>query len=230
MSLEKRQKVLKLFEIKLVNQQAALYAVKNWHYSKSLPASKLIRYGVFENGNFIGVVIYSRGASPYLATSIGLDQTEVCELTRIALDTHLTPVSQIVAETLRMLKSSNSGLRCVVSFADPKEGHKGGIYQAGNWIYTGKSNSVTEYLIDGRWMHTRNAYHHPKRPEAKSRTMPGKFRYLMPLDKQLRRQIMKLSLDYPYAVEGLEVSRADSFSEVQVQFLATALEADNDSR
>ena len=230
MSLEKRQKGLKLFEIKLVNQQAALYAVKNWHYSKSLPASKLIRYGVFENGNFIGVVIYSRGASPYLGTSIGLDQTEVCELTRIALDTHLTPVSQIVAETLRMLKSSNSGLRCVVSFADPKEGHKGGIYQAGNWIYTGKSNSVTEYLIDGRWMHTRNAYHHPKRPEAKSRTMPGKFRYLMPLDKQLRRQIMKLSLDYPYAVEGLEVSRADSFGEVQVQFLATALEADNDSR
>lgn len=219
-----------MFEIKLVNQQAAIYAVKNWHYSKRLPASKLIRYGIFEDGKFIGVVIFSRGASPHLGTSIGLDLTEVCELTRIALDKHVAPVSQIVAESLRLLKKSNPGLRCVISFADPKRGHKGGIYQAGNWIYTGKSNSVTEYLIDGTWLHTRTAYHHPKRPGAKTRISSGKLRYLMPLDKMLRKKISKLALDYPHAVEGLEESHRDSVSEVLVQFQSTALKGNDASR
>lgn len=223
-SLGKPLQVLKLFEIKLVNQQAALYAVKNWHYSKSLPASKLIRYGVFESDNFIGVIIFSRGASPHLGSFLNLDQTEICELTRIALDKHSTPVSQLVAACLKMLKQNSPGLRCIVSFADPKEGHKGGIYQAGNWVYTGKSNPVVEYFIDGRWMHTRNAYHHPQRPFAPKRTMPGKFRYLYPLDKNLRRKLAKLSLQYPNAVEGLKVSHSNSVAEVQVQPLPTALE------
>lgn len=74
MSLGKLLLGLKLFEIKLVNQQAALYAVKNWHYSKSLPASKLIRYGIFEDEKFIGVIIFSRGASPYLGIALNLDR------------------------------------------------------------------------------------------------------------------------------------------------------------
>jgi hypothetical protein len=213
---------LKLFQLRLVNQQAALYAVKNWHYSKTLPASKLVRIGVFENNEFIGVVIFSRGASPHLGTAFDLDQTQICELTRVALTNHSTPVSQIIAEALKLLKKTSPGLRCVVSFADPKEGHKGGIYQAGNWIYTGNSNPVTEYFINGRWQHTRNAYHHKDRPLAKSRISPGKFRYIYPLDKAMRRKVAKLALPYPNAVEGLEASHDNSVVEVQVQFLPTA--------
>ena len=73
-------------------------------------------------------------------------------------------------------------------------------------------------------MHTKNAYHHPQRPFSSKRTMPGKFRYLYPLDKNLRRKIAKLSLQYPTAVEGLKVSRSNSVTEVQVQPLPTALE------
>jgi hypothetical protein len=223
-NLGRLQRVLKLFEIKLVNQQAALYAVKNWHYSKSLPASKLIRYGIFEDNKFIGVIIFSRGASPHLGNFLNLDQTEICELTRIALDKHVTPVSQLVASCLKLLKQSSPGLRCIVSFADPKEGHKGGVYQAGNWFYTGKSNPVVEYYIDSRWRHKKSVYDHPQRPYAPNRTMPGKFRYLYPLDKNLRRKLAKLSLQYPNAVEGLKVSHSNSVTKVQVQPLPTALE------
>lgn len=145
-------------------------------------------------------------------------------MTRIALDKHITPVSQLVASCLKLLKQNNPGLRCVVSFADPKEGHKGGIYQAGNWIYTGKSNSVVEYFMDGKWKHKKSVYNHPQRPFAPKRIMSGKFRYLYPLDKNLRRKIAKLALQYPTAVEGLKVSRSNSVTEVQVQPLPTALE------
>jgi hypothetical protein len=204
------------------SKESADYAVKNWHYSRCLPVGKLVKFGVWEDKKFIGVVIFSRGASPHLGKALDLDQTEVCELTRVALDKHDAPVSQIVAKALTELKKSNPALRAVISFADPKEGHIGGIYKAGNWIYTGKSNEVTEYFIEGRWMHTRNAYHHPKRPTAAKRTSPGKFRYIYPLDRVLRKRANVLSLPYPNAIEGLKVSRKDSVFEEQVQSLPIA--------
>jgi hypothetical protein len=177
--------------------KAATYAVLNWHYSKVMPTGKIVKYGVWEDKKFIGAVLYGRGASPHLGTALDLDATEVCELVRVALTTHKTPVSQIVARTLTELRKTQPGLRLVVSFADPKEGHRGGIYQAGNWIYTGRSNPVTEYFIDGRWRHTRGAYHHPNRKTAPMREAPGKYRYLYPLDKAMRRKITRLALPYP---------------------------------
>lgn len=179
------------------SHDAAKFAVENWHYSKILPTGKLVKFGVWEEEKFIGVVIFSRGASPNLGTALELDQTQVCELTRVALTSHKAPVSQIVSEALGALKKSNPGMRAVVSFADPKEGHHGGIYQAGNWVFTGSSNPVTEYFIDGRWRHTRGAYHDPRRPTAPKRESPGKFRYIYPLDKAMRRKVTKQALPYP---------------------------------
>ena len=133
---------MKSFELKLVNTQAANFAVKNWHYSRILPTGKLVKFGVFEQEEFIGVIIFSRGASPFLGNSLELDQTEICELTRVALTNHKTPVSQLVAQCLKELKELNPGLRAVISFADPKEGHKGGNYQSGKWLFTGARNPV----------------------------------------------------------------------------------------
>ena len=204
------------------SHEAAKYAVENWHYSRILPTGKIVKIGVWENDKFIGCVLFSRGASPNLGTALNLDQTQICELTRVALTKHEAPVSQILVLALKELKDSNPGLECVISFADPKEGHKGGIYQATNWIYTGQSNPVIEYFIDGRWRHTRGAYHDPRRPTAKKRQSPGKFRYLYPLNKKMKRELAKLAKPYPNAVEGLEESRSNSVAEEQVQSLPTA--------
>ena len=195
-----------------------------------------MKFGVWEEGKFIGVVIFSRGASPWLGKALELDQTEICELTRIAMTKHKTPVSQVVAICLKKFKETNSKMRAVVSFADPKEGHKGGIYQAGNWIYTGQSGEVTEYFVDGRWRHKKGVWNRlvKEKKQGKNlpvveggepvpwRDMPGKFRYIYPLDKAMRRKVTKLALDFPHAVEGLTVSRPGSAGEVQVQSLATA--------
>jgi len=204
------------------SNDAAKYAVENWHYSRILPTGKIVKLGVWEDGKFIGVVLFSRGASPNLGTALELDQTQVCELTRVALTKHTAPVSQIVALALSTLKETNPGLRAVISFADPQQGHHGGIYQAGNWIYTGSSNPVTEYFIGGRWRHTRGAYHDPRRPTAPKREAPGKYRYIYPLDKPMRRTVNLLRLPYPHAVEGSEESRDGSTVEGQVRTLPTA--------
>lgn len=215
---------MNLLEVNFCTHEAAKYAVENYHYSKILPTGKLVKFGVWEDKKFIGVVIFSRGASPFLGKFLQLDATEICELTRVALTAHEAKVTQILAITLKKLKELNPNLKAVVSFADPRQGHLGKIYQAGNWIFTGESAQIMEYFIGGRWRHTRGAYNHPERKTAPSRFQKGKLRYIYPLQKNLRRKVLKLALPYPHAVEGLGESQNNSIIQVQVQSLPTALE------
>jgi hypothetical protein len=65
--------------------EAATFAVENWHYSKRMPKSKLAKVGVWENGKFVGVVIFGVGATGDLFCPYGLKPTQGCELVRIAL-------------------------------------------------------------------------------------------------------------------------------------------------
>jgi len=216
------------------SHEAAKYAVMNWHYSKAMPNSKLVKFGVWEKGRFIGAVIYGSGATPHLGSPYGLDQTQVCELVRVALTVHEAPVSEIVAKTLHLLKLSNPGLCIVVSFADPDEGHSGKIYQAGNWIYNGTSPSARFFKINGKKTHPRTIglaggiqsidwVRTNLDKNAEVIVTAPKLRYLYPLNKSMRRVLNKIALPYPNAVEGLEASHLDSVKEVQVQSLPTAL-------
>lgn len=122
--------------------EAAKYACINWHYSKCIPVGKLVKVGAWENGKFVGVVLFARGATPNLGSPYGLGQDECVELVRIALTKHEIPVSRIASLAMKFLHRSNTKLRLVVSFADQSQGHHGGIYQAGNWIYTGQGDSA----------------------------------------------------------------------------------------
>lgn len=175
---------------------AAKYACEKWHYSECMPAGKLVKIGAWENGRFIGVVLFGRGASPFLGKKLNLRQDECVELTRVAMRDHKTSISRIVSISLKFLKKSNPNLQVVVSFADPDKGHHGGIYQAGNWIYSGDSAKTTELFIKGRWVHMRGGWY-AKNENTPKRIMLGKHRYLMPLDSDIREKLLKLAKPYP---------------------------------
>jgi len=188
-------------KIDWATHEAAKYACENWHYSKCVPKSKLLKIGVWEDVKFIGVVIFGVGATSSLVKRYGLKMEQGCELVRIALRDHKTEVSRIVAIALRFLKKSNPGIRLVVSFADPEQGHHGGIYQAGGWMHSGSSQASDEYIYKGkRWQGRsfRNNYKgmekHPSVQIVKGST---KIRYLMPLDKEMKKQILPLAKPYP---------------------------------
>jgi len=186
---------------------AAKHACENWHYSGCLPMGKLVKVGAWEDRKFIGVVIFGRGATPNLGKPYGLDQTECVELVRIALRDHATPVSKIAAIAIRMLKKSNPKVRLIVSFADRSQGHHGGIYQAGNWVYSGVGASSRFWLVNGQVTHPRtvierggsNSLEGAKKidPKAEAVQVPGKHRYLMPMDKQMRKRVQSMSKPYP---------------------------------
>lgn len=200
------------FRLDWATHEAAVYAVEHWHYSKTMPKYKTVKIGAWEGLDFIGCIIFSRGATPALLNPYGLDVTEGCELTRVAFRRHQSPVTQMIAIAVKMLKRANPGLRLIVSFADPVQGHSGAIYQAGNWLYTGRTAEFKRYLdATGKIWHERNVsksgvkkygvagYQRVLKPSdsVKIIKVPGKHRYLYPLDNEIRQRILPLAKPYP---------------------------------
>lgn len=187
--------------------KAAAFACKRWHYSRTVPVAKSIRIAVFEDDHFIGVVIFSAGSGAACdGTKYGLGKSfEMAELQRVALTKHDAAVTRIISIAVGMLKKQCPGIRMLISFADPGEGHHGGIYQGGNWIFTGMSAPVMEFLLtDGRWVHNRDRGNQWGRKTlagrldvVDTRKACGKYRYLMPLDAEMRARIMPLAKPYP---------------------------------
>lgn len=207
--------------------QAAQIACHRWHYSHSMPLGKLVKVGAWERGQFIGVVIFARGASPYLGVPYKLDAIELCELCRVALRDHVAPVSRIIALAVRFLRAQSTGLRLIVSFADPLHGHHGGIYQAAGWLYTGTTREGRFYRVRGKIVHPRSVgdqFHTGNGgvqslwwvqqnldPGAERVFLPGKHRYLLALDQAMRDQIEPLRQPYPKrAPPSSAVDRAHS--------------------
>lgn len=201
--------------VEVCNHDAAIHAVSKWHYSRSMPAGKLLSFGVWEHGRFIGSVIYGRGPNRNIGEPFKLTTTEVAELNRVALNTHEFPVSMIVARSLKSLKRLNPGLRLVISYADPNHGHHGGIYQAGNWLYTGRSKRQIDYVVNGKLVHSRtvsSAYNRRLEtqrhlsmlefcqltdPDAHIVHLETKHRYVYPLDRRTRKRLTPKALPYP---------------------------------
>lgn len=141
--------------------EAAKYACENWHYSKCLPTGKTVKCGVWENDQYIGVIIFSYGANNNACKYFNLKQQECCELTRVALRNHKTPVSRMISISFKMLKRQSPGIKICFSYSDKtNQQHHGGIYQAGGWLYLGErstSNKGAYYRIKGKKVHGRSA-------------------------------------------------------------------------
>ena len=188
---------------------AAKYAVEKYHYSHCMPAWKSTRIGVWEFGKFVGVILYGVGANRNLSRPFHLKSIEACELVRVALAPgRHHPTSKCVAISLKMLKRQSPGLRLVVSYADEGQGHVGTIYQATNWIYLGAATQP--YLkVRGKVVHPRTLYDRYGRggqsvkwlranvdPNARRVEMPPKLKYVMPLDRAMRKQLEPLAQPY----------------------------------
>ncbi|HKW00732.1 MAG TPA: hypothetical protein VJN96_12965 [Vicinamibacterales bacterium] len=190
------------------SRDAAFFAVKAWHYSRSMPSGRLICVGAWEHARFIGCVVFGRGASSEIHSPFGLGQSAICELTRVALGPHQAPTSRIVAVAVRLLRRQSPGLRLIVSYADPEHGHLGTLYQALGWLYIGQTGRESLIRLNGRLTHPRTVgsryrtrsiewlRQHVAADAGHVRTLP-KFRYVLPLDDSMRRQLAPRVQPYP---------------------------------
>lgn len=184
----------------------ALNAVQRWHYSRSLPGAVIGRLAVSERGRHIGCVIFGRGATPMIGRPFGIEKRFTCELVRVALDKHETPVSRIVAISLRLIKQRVPDLRVCVSFADAEQGHRGGIYLAGGWSYLGLEE-YHAYRIHGRVIHPRTLHsryglggqsiawlRQHVDPQAERIHNGIKFKYAMGFDDDMRAKLKRMQI------------------------------------
>lgn len=190
--------------------QAAKWAVEHWHYSRTMPTPPIVCVGAWERNEYIGCVLFSRGATTNYGKAYGIKITEVAELTRVALREHKAATSEVLSKAIKILANKERGLRLLISFADTNQGRLGIIYQATNWIYAGDTGTSVKFRDkQGRVWHGRQVSRTGvKRQYGELRSVPKisdcervqelpKHRYLYPLDRAMRRQIEPLRQPYP---------------------------------
>ena len=134
------------------------YACKHFHYAKAVPVNTL-GYNVYnDNGEWCGVVLFGSGANNKIGNEYSLNQGQVLELVRVALNGKQSCTSQVVAASLKHLHQDCPLCRLVVSYADCDQSHLGTIYQATNWVYVGtmmKDQHDSSWVVNGKRYHGR---------------------------------------------------------------------------
>lgn len=164
------------------------------HYAHRMPSISY-SYGVEVSGKLVGVLTFGSPASRPLTIGVAGEKyaRNVIELNRLYIDDGVSKgnlASQLVSYGLKKLKPLN---KIVVSYADSGMGHVGYIYQATNFMYTGKTKTRTDKWV-GVGKHPR---HYENGFSSTYRVVrSAKYRYIFITgDKRFKRGVL-LHLNY----------------------------------
>ena len=134
------------YSVKQIDRKETLDLILNKHYAKRV-TSISFAFGLFKNDLLCGVVTYGMPASPFLQEGLlGKENKKyVIELNRLVLTDNLkNEASMLVSRSLKLLPHP----KCVVSYADTKQGHLGIVYQACNFLFTGTTKPRTDIAAE----------------------------------------------------------------------------------
>ena len=138
--------------------------LKNKHYARTVP-SIVYAFGLFATNKMIGICCYGTSANSHY-NSWG--EFRCLELVRLCVNDGLPKnvASFFLGRTFKILPKPLA----VVSFADSGQNHHGYIYQATNWLYTGKSSGGRIYQDkNGHMIHERSMSEYRLKIPSKSR-------------------------------------------------------------
>lgn len=211
--------------LEIASHKAIKYACMNFHYAKAVP-NVGFAFNVFNgSGEWCGVICYGVGATNNIARPYRLNQGQVIELLRMALNGKQESTTKALALSIKLAKKKNPNVKLIVSYADSEQGHYGIIYQATNWYYTGYSTD-TNLIVNGKREHRRTLGSRMGTCSTKEIRKKGynvevlktkpKWKYIYPLDKSLVPLCKSLSKPYPkkQAIEVNEDKRIISNDEI----------------
>ena len=159
--------------------------IERWHYSHRVPTGQNRFFATHLKADatteastmdMFGEVLYAVadygiGVNPYQSAFISevsgrplepAGLVELKRLCRVEPRRDDLPLTRFIAGCHRILR--RDGVRCVVAFSDPDEGHDGGIYKAASFDHLGVTNPEM-HLVDaaGQVRHRRFAYRHARR-------------------------------------------------------------------
>jgi hypothetical protein len=146
------------FDVELAKREDVEVFIKR-HYLQKFPTGIKKIYAIHkketEGKKMVGMIIYGTPfptVVKFLEPEVKLN--EMLELKRLYIDDIgvRNLESFVIGQTLNLLRKEEPNLKVVVTFADDNQGHVGGIYQATNGIYLGKSESGKHkyiYILGG---------------------------------------------------------------------------------
>ena len=181
-------------EVKRISYADAKPFVLGIHYARKMPCVQYA-FGLFEDGELIGVVTYGQPASPWLCIGVAgrENKKRVIELNRLVIKPGCEGSNNASFLVGRSLRALPKGL-VVVSYADWGGWHHVGyVYQATNWIYTGMTKRRTDmYSESGHSRHNMG-----DRSRRQIRTEKHRYVFVTGHSKKLTGQIRYPALPYP---------------------------------
>lgn len=195
--------------VRRVHRNVGIRPCTEWHYLESHPTAETHTYGVYEGESFRGVIIFGNPVAREAHTKFKLKPSECRELLRIALRGHENPLTEALGQAIKLFKKDAPNVRLLISYADPDAGHIGTIYQAASWTYVGKSHPVTKIEIGGVEVHPRTVFSRygtdsikklkSVDPTARHIHKARRHKYVLPLDRAMRKLIQLHAQPYPKA-------------------------------
>lgn len=181
-------------DIKEIEYKTAVDFLLPKHYSGRTP-SITKAFGWYVDNELKAVCTFGKPASPPLCKGVCGEKyyKSVYELNRLCrVESFELPLSMFVSKCLRVLKKENW---IIVSYSDTAMHHSGYIYQACNFIYTGKTKERTDkYTENGK--HARH-YDNDKQGEYRVvRSAKHRYIYFCTSNKALKKE-WKGNLRYP---------------------------------
>lgn len=150
-----------------ISSETAGNMMVKYHYAHALP-SITVAYGLYvttpnegspdiKDKVLAGCITYGISANRNVEAVCGEKHLHhVLELNRLFIHDWAgrNSESYLIGESLKRLKRDHPEFYIIVSYADSAHGHKGMVYQATNWIYTGESVMGVE-----GWIHNGKRYH-----------------------------------------------------------------------
>jgi hypothetical protein len=147
------------YEVKSIDYQDCKEWFLKKHYAKRM-CHIIYCFGLFDNDILKGVISFGMPPSSTLSESIVGDvyKKYVIELNRLVLDDNMpkNTLSFFVSTAIKKLPKP----KIIVSFSDKNMGHNGYIYQSTNFIYTGLTSNIVQWVDKlGNEFHFRNIGH-----------------------------------------------------------------------
>ena len=180
-------------ELRFIDNKTAVDFLMPRHYSGRKPQISK-SFGWYINNNLVAVCTFGKPASASLCNGIcGKEYSHsVYELNRLCrIDELNEPISQFVSACLRRLRVENW---IIVSYSDTDMNHNGYIYQACNFIYTGRTKERTDKYTEGN-KHSRHYNNDNQNGLRKVRSAKHRYVFFATHDKKLKK-LWQESLNY----------------------------------
>ena len=205
-------KIDELFSVKSINKSL----VKEWclkkHYAHRIPSISFA-FGLFKNEIMVGFMTIGKPASNALCIGVcGIEYSKyVYELNRLCINDGLekNTLSFFISKCFKLIDQN----LIIVSYADTSQGHHGYIYQATNWIYTGKTKERTDIGFENG-KHSRHYDKNLDKSNRKNRSSKHRYIYFLgKMKKEFKEKLNYMIEPYPKG----ENKRYDSSFKPKIQ-------------